>query len=138
MMPMIMNKIAIDTNILIYLLDNSDSHKHQTAKEIVVNNPIVSVQVVSEFLNVTKRLIKAPKLEIFNKCKEWLDFTTLQSINKNTLNLASSFIEKYDFQIFDAIIVAATFEADCQILYTEDMHHQLLVEEQLKIINPFL
>ncbi len=133
-----MNKIAIDTNILIYLIDNTDTDKHQIAKLLVVENPTVSVQVISEFLNVTKRLIKAPKLTIINKCTEWLAFTTIQTVDLVTLKKASSLIKKYNFQIFDAIIVAAALEAKCHILYTEDMQHNLLVNKQLRILNPFV
>ncbi|TAH00660.1 MAG: PIN domain-containing protein [Sphingobacteriales bacterium] len=134
----IMNKIAIDTNILIYLIDNNDNDKHQIAKQLVVENPTVSVQVISEFLNVTKRLIKAPKLTIIDKCTEWLAFTTIQTVDLVTLKKASSIIKKYDFQIFDAIIVAAALVAKCHILYTEDMQHNLLVNKQLRILNPFI
>ncbi len=49
-----------------------------------------------------------------------------------------SLIKKYDLQLFDAMIVSAALEAGCEILYTEDMHHQLLVEAKLRIINPFI
>jgi len=47
-------------------------------------------------------------------------------------------MERYNFQLFDAIIIAAALESDCKIFYTEDMHHNLLVDDQLKIINPFI
>ena len=29
-------------------------------------------------------------------------------------------------------------EADCHILYSEDLHHGLVVENRMKIINPFI
>ncbi len=46
-------------------------------------------------------------------------------------------IERYDFQFFDAIIVAGALQSNCTVLYSEDMHHELLVEKQLRILNPF-
>ncbi|MGB3590011.1 MAG: hypothetical protein WBA23_25925 [Tunicatimonas sp.] len=38
---------------------------------------------------------------------------------------------------FDSIIVAEALEADCTALYSEDMQHNLLVEKQLRILDPF-
>ena len=38
----------------------------------------------------------------------------------------------------DSIVVASALEAGCDRLYTEDMQHGLIVENQLKIVNPFL
>jgi predicted nucleic acid-binding protein len=45
---------------------------------------------------------------------------------------------RYDFQVFDAIIVASALESGCQTLYSEDMQHEMKVSKQLSIINPFL
>ena len=46
--------------------------------------------------------------------------------------------EKYDFQVFDGIIIAAALEADCDILYSEDMQDGQIIEDKLKIVNPFM
>jgi predicted nucleic acid-binding protein len=54
-----------------------------------------------------------------------------------TLEAAQALMKKYDFQFFDSIIVAGALEANCTILYSEDMHHDLLVEQQLRILNLF-
>jgi len=37
---------------------------------------------------------------------------------------------------YDALIVAAAQEAHCSILYSEDMHHGLRIDD-MKIENPF-
>jgi predicted nucleic acid-binding protein len=47
-------------------------------------------------------------------------------------------VVKYDFQIFDGIIVAAALEANCDILYSEDMQNGQIIENSLKIVNPFI
>jgi predicted nucleic acid-binding protein len=33
--------------------------------------------------------------------------------------------------------VASALETGAEILYTEDMHHGLLINNQLQIVNPF-
>jgi len=36
------------------------------------------------------------------------------------------------------MIVAAAVESGCDVLYSEDMHHGLVVAGRLRIENPFL
>jgi predicted nucleic acid-binding protein len=47
-------------------------------------------------------------------------------------------VKKYDFQIFDGIIVASALEAGCDNLYSADMQHGLVVDGALRIVNPYL
>jgi predicted nucleic acid-binding protein len=58
-------------------------------------------------------------------------------MSQETLEKALFLINRYDFQLFDSLIVASSLQAGCTILYSEDMQHNLLVENQLRIINPF-
>lgn len=45
---------------------------------------------------------------------------------------------KYRTSYCDSLILAAALEADCQILYSEDMQHGQVIENTLKIVNPFV
>lgn len=44
---------------------------------------------------------------------------------------------KYNFQYYDALIVATALENGCTILYSEDMQHNQTIENTLTIVNPF-
>ena len=44
---------------------------------------------------------------------------------------------RYGFSVYDSMIVGAALEAGCDTLWSEDMHHGLLVEGRLRILNPF-
>jgi predicted nucleic acid-binding protein len=35
------------------------------------------------------------------------------------------------------LIVAAAIEENCTTLFSEDMHHEMVVEQDLMIVNPF-
>ena len=53
-MSYIVNKIFIDTNILVYALDNRDNDKMNKARNILrkviyENKPVISTQVINEF-----------------------------------------------------------------------------------------
>jgi predicted nucleic acid-binding protein len=131
-------KIALDTNVLLYTHDKKDK-KYDIAANLLVSDPIISGQVISEYLNVSKRLLKQfNKVEILDLCIENICKCTIHSIEISTIKLAKQLIQRYDFQLFDGIIIASAFEAGCEVLYSEDMQHKLVVNDQLTIINPFI
>ena len=138
MKPTIMTKFAMDTNILIYSHDKSNIHKREVARTLLDLSPVISTQTISEYFNVLKRKLLIPKDELINLCMENLHDCIIHCVNISTLQIAKRVIKRYDLQIFDSIIVASAIEANCDILYSEDMHAGLIVEKQLKIVNPFI
>ena len=132
-----MDNIALDTNILIYLYDTSNINKRTTSEGLLLKNPIISSQVVSGYLNVSKRLLKISKQNLLDKCLLVFGYCIITPVIFETLTLARELIIKYDFQMFDSIIIAAALQADCTILYSEDLQSNQLIESRLSIINPF-
>lgn len=104
----------------------------------MIKKPVIAAQVISEYLNVLKRLTKEPKLKLIDHCLLTVEECEIVSITYNLVERAKDLIAKYDFQLFDSLIVASALQADCTILYSEDLHHNLLVENRLQIINPFI
>jgi len=84
------------------------------------------------------RNFKMKKQDLIQLCSLWLEKCYVQPVILSTIKLAQSLVNKYDFQIFDGIIVAAALEADCDILYSEDMQDGQVIEKTLKIKNPFI
>jgi predicted nucleic acid-binding protein len=140
MKPTTTIKSSLDTNILIYNHFSENKEKRIISQSLISNNPFVSTQVISEYLNVMKRLLKstAKKEDLMDLCSEWMLMCRVQPIHISTIQLAKRLIKRYDFQIFDSVIIASALEAGCEVLYSEDMQHNLKVEQQLTIINPFI
>jgi len=134
----IMSKIALDSNILIYNHSLDCEDQRAIARDFFNENPVISSQVISEYLNVMNRNFKIQKQELIQICSLWLEKCSVQPVILSTIRLAQNLVSKYDFQIFDGIIVAAALEADCDILYSEDMQDGQIIENTLKIKNPFL
>jgi len=132
------NKFALDTNILVYCHSNAEPEKQKIATSFFALCPIISTQVLSEYINVVKRNLQLPKDEIMDVCMLNIELCILHPVNFTTLKYARKLLAQYDFQLFDSIVVASALEADCHILYSEDLHHGLLVENRMKIINPFI
>lgn len=133
---MTLSSAFLDSNIILYLLDNQ-SEKSVTAERLIRQSPHINAQVLVEVGNVCNRKHKWTKYEV---CDFWYDLMAdckVSSISEETLADAIYLTEKYDFQLFDAIIVSGALEAGCSILYSEDMQHQMVIEDRLTIINPF-
>jgi predicted nucleic acid-binding protein len=46
--------------------------------------------------------------------------------------------EQYNLSVYDSMIVAAALVGKCNILYSEDMQDGLLIDQRLRIHNPFI
>ena len=133
-----MSSFALDTNILIYLYDSFEDRKRDISESLLIDKPFISAQVISEFLNVTKRLQKLPKREILEKCNKVISQCEIIPMSQEIMDKALILINRYDFQLFDSIIIASALEANCNILCSEDLQHNQLIENRPTIINPFL
>ena len=45
-------------------------------------------------------------------------------------------MERWGYSHYDSLIIAAALQADCEILYSEDLHHRQKIRD-LTIIDPF-
>lgn len=128
----------IDTNVALYLIDLNETRKKQTAISIVREVPWISSQVVFECLNVC---IRKRKMDRESACTfvSWLMSASLiQPENTSVVNTALFIMSRYLLQPFDAKIVASALEAGCNVLFSEDMQNGLVIENRLKIVNPFI
>ena len=131
------DRVFLDTNILLYAFSSKEIQKHEIAKKIVLADAVISVQVINE---VSVNLIKKFKFsedEVASFIKSSYARYQFATLDKETFLKASSLRKKYFLSYFDSIIVATALMADCNILYSEDMQHNLIVNNCLKIVNPF-
>ena len=61
---MTFNSVAVDSNILLYLHDKSDNRKRDIAKNILSDNPKISTQVISKYINVARRQLDLSKADV--------------------------------------------------------------------------
>lgn len=134
-----LGKIAIDSNIAIYAIEGKDLVKQQVSLGLLEMKPYLSNQVLSEILRVLSRKeFQMKKDKIIDVMLYLLDFCPLIINNKDVYRSAKFLMNRYKISLADSIVVANALLEGCSILYTEDMHNSLLIENKLKIINPFL
>jgi predicted nucleic acid-binding protein len=133
--------IFIDSNIFVYAkVEQPGCHKHELAKQFLKElegEIIISVQVLNEFYNVLGKY-KIADMAIQESINEILKNVNLETITLDTIKTCWEIKIKYKYSYYDSLIIASALENNCFILYTEDLHHEQLIEKKLKIINPFL
>jgi predicted nucleic acid-binding protein len=129
--------IFIDTNILLYLFSH-DQKKAAKADKILQQSPHISVQVLNELTNVVRKKLLLPwneVNEILNSIKSLCQVHPISiTVHTNGLEVA----EKYGFSVYDSMILSSALEANCRMLYSEDMQHNQIIHKTLKIVNPFV
>ncbi|MCF6150682.1 MAG: PIN domain-containing protein [Candidatus Kuenenia sp.] len=132
------DNIFIDTNILIYYV-SIDITRKSIAKDLIIDNDeiIISSQVITEFIAVTTKKQILPYDESVKYAKEFMDIFNFSLVNKGTIESSFELRNKYGYSIWDSLIIASALENDCSTLYTEDMKNGQIIENRLKIINPF-
>jgi len=125
-----------DTNVLIYLA-SSDAAKADRAQSLVAEGGSISVQVLNELANVTRRKMKMS----WRDTNDFLDLlrglVTVHPLSIETHDVGLALAERYGFSIYDAMIIAAALNTGCETLWSEDMQHGMALEEGLRIVNPF-
>jgi len=131
------DKPTLDTNILIYAFGKQDDARKQVAIEIITKCNIISLQVVNETIYVLQRKFKFPHSEL----EKVVDFIkqkfVISDLNLQTLDQTLKIAESYGFSFWDSMLVAAALNNHCSILYSEDLHHNQIIDGRLQIVNPF-
>jgi predicted nucleic acid-binding protein len=134
------DKLAfLDTNILVYSYSISNEIKYERAIEIMqYNSCYISTQVISEFCNVLTKKMRFNPLKIKNLTSEFDLYFNIFTVNKNTTEKALDILDRYGYSYYDSLILSSALESNCSILYSEDLQHGQVIENSLKIINPFV
>ena len=134
----------LDTNILIYALDEAHPAKQQIAAQlvreaIVSGRGIISIQVVQEFLNVARSKFKQPMT--IEQCRGHI-LNVLEPLcayfpSISTLDLALFLGDETVFHFYVTLSFASAIESGCHTLLTEDLQHGRMINN-LTILNPFI
>ena len=125
-----------DTNVAIYTLDVAEP-KSQQAVAVMQRGPIISTQVVNEFLSVLLSKRKLGRPQAHELARALMQLCDVVSVTPAITAQAMTLSERYQLSHWDSLIVAAALETGCEILYTEDMQDGQEFEGRLTVKNPF-
>jgi predicted nucleic acid-binding protein len=127
----------IDTNVLIYFAA-STPEKANRAEAVIAAGGFISVQVLNEVANVARRKMRLSWPELRSLSNTLRSLLTIREMTVETHEIGMRIAERYGLSIYDAMIAASALQADCDVLWSEDMQHGLLINRRLRIANPFI
>ena len=130
-------KPFLDTNVLIYAFAANDPRSGK-AEALLAAGGVISVQVLNEFVNVSRRKLG----------RGWADIESALGVLRTLLDpplpltidlheAAVAHARDHGFAFYDALIIATASRSGCNVLYTEDMHHGQSIG-RLIIRDPFV
>ncbi len=137
------DRIFLDTNVLVYAFDDSSPEKKNRSLEILAQvgdkwQAVISTQVLQEFYVVVLRKLKRPLSE--NDAEgavRRLAKLPVVLIDSPMICSAIKTSRENQISLWDALIVQSAIESGCRKLMTEDLQHGGQIAS-LQIENPFL
>ncbi len=138
-----MTRSFFDTNVLVYLFDNSEPEKKARAQEVFereveAGRAALSTQVLQEFyVNTTRKLASPLPSEVAEARVRDLSRLSLVRVDASLILAAIARSRALGFSFWDALIVEAALMGGADRLLTEDLQHGQVIEG-LRVENPFL
>ena len=126
----------LDSNIVLYLA-SEDLLKADRAQELVAEGGTISVQVLNEIANISRRKIGLSWAETRNFLLMIRGLLKVEPITIEIHDVGISLAERYQLSVYDSMIVSAALSAECDTLLSEDLQDGLLINGRLRVLNPF-
>jgi predicted nucleic acid-binding protein len=134
-------KFFLDTNIIVYSFDHSK--KKEVALDLIkrahTRNGCISYQVIQEFIHVALKKFERPVLHpdlqlymhkiLFPICEVFPS----EKLYTEAIDIS----ERWKYSFYDSLIIASALEAQCSILYSEDLQNNQKIRNMI-IVNPFV
>ena len=134
----------VDTNIWLYAFIEADDETDDTIKSAIAraliqrSEPVVSTQVINEVCINLLRRANFSEEQIGRLIEAFYEKYQVIELTRSVLLLASQLRQRYSLSFWNSTIVAAALSAGVPVLYSEDMQHELTIEQKLQIRNPFI
>jgi len=133
-----------DSNIVVYGFDRTDFEKTLVSLGLLAavaetGGGIISYQVIQEVVNVALNKFRPAMspYEAGEYVRGLMEEFEVVLWSPGLVSRALDIRERNKFAWYDCLIVAAALEAECDVLYTEDLQHGQRIEG-LTVVNPFL
>ena len=134
------DRIMIDTNLWVYFFSQIRTTKHQTVYQLIEEKfewIFSSTQILGELYNVLTKKNLVNKDQANYIVLQMIDAFPVLGIETETILKSIEINKHYQYSYWDSSIIATALLNDCRYLYTEDLQHDQLIENTLKIVNPF-
>ena len=117
---------------------DSNTDKRTHALQLIEGQDIVlSTQVINEVCCNLLRKAGYSETELQQTIRNFQARYPILNVTADIIRHASSLRESYSFSYWDSLIIATAINADCAVVYSEDMQNGLHIDN-LTIINPLI
>jgi predicted nucleic acid-binding protein len=130
----------IDTNIWLYAFTvGDDPEKTARAKTLIETQSavFVSTQVINEACVNLLRKAHFSEQQVQQLIESFYAKYVVVEFSKPLVLKASTLREQHAFSFWDSLIVASALATNATVLYSEDMQDGSVIENRLRIVNPF-
>ncbi|MFQ5954532.1 MAG: PIN domain-containing protein [Kiloniellales bacterium] len=135
------DRVTIDTNILVYTLDRAEGEKRigalQVVEKAVTWDCVMILQVLNEFFSVMTGKGRMAAPAVAQLVEEWLRVFPVQAAGPGTLRDAMVAVQEHRLPFWDAMLWATAREAGCTLLLSENFQHGQVLGG-VRFHNPFL
>ncbi|MBZ5646330.1 MAG: PIN domain-containing protein [Acidobacteriia bacterium] len=133
--------VFVDTNVLIYAMDEADRGKQQAARRWraalwKARLGRTSFQVLEEFYAKVTKKWPAARDQARAEVRDLMAWRPLR-VDGEIIERAWRIQDRYQLSFWDALIVAAAKSASCRYLLTEDLQPDQNLDG-VRVVNPFL
>lgn len=128
--------MTLDTNVAVYAL--ATTPKADAAATVLRSCSFLSVQVLNEYAYVGRRKrgdawdVIADDLAALREAVP-LILPVTDSANREATRIAA----RHRLSFYDALMLAVALSGGARTIYSEDMHHGLVIDDTLQVVDPF-
>ena len=129
--------VTFGSNIAVYAVADA-GEKARIAAETIARADFISVQVLNEFAAVARAKQKRSWAEIAGKIADLRSAVPrVLPIQAEANAAALRLAERYQLSFYDSLMLAVALSGGARTIYSEDMQHGLVIDDTLRIVDPF-
>jgi len=125
-----------DSNVPLYIA-SADAAKADHAEKILTAGGSISVQVLNEIANVSRRKMRLSWVDTHAFLSLLRGLVAIHPLTVDVHETGLALAERYNLSTWDAMVAASALHADCDTLWSEDMQHGMTLDGRLRIADPF-
>jgi len=133
-------RVALDTNVLAYAEGVNGPAMKESATDLVHRLPagsaVLPVQTLGELFNVLVRKAGRSPANAQTAILTWMDASPVVDTSREAIIVATDLATNHRLGIWDAVILAASSQAGCRLLLSEDLQDGF-TWSGLTVTNPF-
>jgi predicted nucleic acid-binding protein len=126
----------LDSNVILHLASGEEA-KADRAEELVAKGGTISVQVLNEVANVSRRRMGMSWTETRNFLSMVRALLKVAPVTIEVHEAGLDLAERYRLSLYDAMIASVALREDCDTLFSEDLPNGLFINGRLRVVNPF-